>query len=69
MPLPPDFEFPPNHDLPGAKPEPKLPPEPPDPTYYADTAVLAYRLPDTDVRMADLHPKVTSKCSNLDAAD
>jgi len=68
MPLPPDFEFPPNNDLPGAKPEPKLPPEPPDPTYYADTAVLAYRLPDTELRMADLHPKVTSNASNLDTA-
>ncbi len=65
---PPDFNFPEASDLPGAKPQPKMPPPPPDPTYYADTKVLAYRLPAGEVRMADLHPKVTSSAGNLDSA-
>ena len=68
LPLPPDLQFPSNNDLPGAKPEAKSPPAPPDPTYYKDTVVLAYRLPDDEVRMADLHPKVTSSAPHLDAA-
>jgi hypothetical protein len=67
LPLPSDFQFPSNDDLPGAKPQPKLPPEPPDPTFYADTVVLAYRLPDTEVSMADLHPRVTSSAGTIDA--
>ena len=66
--VPPEFEFPQQNDLPGAKPQPKLPPEPPDPTFYADSAVIAFRLPEVEVRMADLHPKVTSSAGNLDAA-
>jgi hypothetical protein len=68
IPAPADFEFPEANDLPGAKPQPKTPPPPPDPTYYGDTKVVAYRLPDGEVRMADLHPKVTSSASTLDAA-
>jgi len=32
----------------------------PDPTYYADCAVVAYRLPDQEARIAELAPKVTS---------
>lgn len=66
MPLPPDLEFPPNDDLPGAKPEPKTPPAGPDPTFYADTVVLAYKIPDSEVRMADLHPNVTSSANGVD---
>src|SRR5437879_11378105 len=68
LPLPPDFQFPSNDDLPGAKPQPKLPPEPPDPTFYADTFVLAYRLPDSEVSIADFHPNVTSSAGTVDAA-
>ncbi len=68
IPVPPDFALPTPTDLPGAKPEPKLPPPPPDPTYYADIAVIAYRVPDGEVRMADLHPTVTSSASTLDTA-
>ncbi|HEX4485467.1 MAG TPA: glycosyl hydrolase [Terriglobales bacterium] len=34
--------------------------------YYADTTVIAYRAPDSD--MADLHPKVTSSSGTIDAA-
>jgi hypothetical protein len=66
--LPPDFALPAPSDLPGAKPQAKTPPPPPDPTYYADTRVVAYRLPVGEVRMSDLHPKVTSSASHLDGA-
>jgi len=68
IPVPPDFDFPTDNSLPGAKPEPKLPPAAPDPTYYADTAVIAYRVPEGEMGMADLHPKVTSSAAHLDAA-
>ena len=68
MPVPPDFEFPTPTDLPGAKPTPKAPSPAPDPTYYADTVVLAYRVPDDEVRIADLHPTVTTSGGTLDAA-
>ena len=39
------------------------------PEYYADAAVIAYRLPDSDVSLAILKPKVTSSGGkfNLDA--
>ena len=33
-----------------------------------DTKVIAYRIPEGEGRMADLHPKVTSTGENLDAA-
>lgn len=66
IPRPAPFHFPQATDLPGAKPEPKLPPPPPDPTYYADAKVLAYRVPADEVPMADLHPVVTSSAPNLD---
>jgi hypothetical protein len=38
--------------------------------YYADSAVIAYRLPDTDIAVADLHPRVTTSASStpIDAA-
>ena len=68
LPLAPDFEFPSNDDVPGAKPQPHSPPAPPDPTYYADSLVLAYRVPEKEVRMAYLHPTVTSSAANLDLA-
>lgn len=68
IPAPPDQPVAEAPNLPGAKPRQKKPPAPPDPTYYADTAVIAYRLPDAEVRMADLDPKVTSSASRLDAA-
>jgi hypothetical protein len=35
-------------------------PPPPPPEFYADSAVIAYRAPDSDVSMAELQPKVTS---------
>jgi hypothetical protein len=39
----------------------------PDP-WYADAAVVAYRLPDSDESMAELQPKVTSSGGNFDMA-
>jgi hypothetical protein len=41
---------------------------PPPPELYADSAVIAYRAPDSDDSLADLHPKVTSSSGNIDAA-
>ena len=66
--VPPDIAFPEQEGLPGEKPQPKAPPAPPDPTYYGDIKVIAYRLPEGEVRMSDLHPKVTSSDSALDLA-
>ena len=66
MPLPPDFDFPSNDDLPGAKHQAKQAPAAPDPTYYADTVVLAYKIPEDEVRMADVRPKVTASVSGVD---
>ena len=65
---PPDLGPPEASNLPGAKPRVKKPAPAPDPTYYADTAVVAYRLPEGEVKMADLHPRVTSSASGLDSA-
>jgi alpha-L-rhamnosidase/F5/8 type C domain len=39
----------------------------PDPTYYADSVVLAYRIPVDDLNMADLRPTVTSSSGPIDA--
>jgi len=66
--VPPDFEFPAPADLPGAKPMPKPSPPPPDPTHYEDTVVLAYRVPDDEVRVAELHPTITTSGGSLDPA-
>ncbi|MBZ5516558.1 MAG: hypothetical protein LAN62_17255, partial [Acidobacteriia bacterium] len=63
-----DFEIARDATLPGAKPMAKAPPPPPDPTYYADTKVIAYRVPEGEARMADLHPKVTSSAADIDGA-
>jgi len=38
------------------------------PTFYADTAVIAYRAPDSDVPASSLQPKITSSGGNLDLA-
>jgi hypothetical protein len=64
----PDLNFPPEKDLPGAKPMAAEPPATPDPTYYADAKVIAYRLPEGDIRLADAHPRVTSATGDVDAA-
>ncbi len=59
---------PPPKGLPGAKPEPPAPPPQPSPTYYADTRVIAYRLPESEVRMADAHPRITASQAGVDLA-
>ena len=66
MAAPPEPDFSGPSDLPGAKPMPHLPPPKPDPTFYADARVIAYRLPEGEVRMSDLHPKVTTSVPGLD---
>src|SRR6266699_6145918 len=43
-------------------------PQPKSPTFYADTAVIAYRTPESDVPVSTLNPKVTSSGGNIDAA-
>lgn len=37
-------------------------------TYYADTAVIAYRAPTNDVPVSSLNPKITSSSGNIDTA-
>jgi hypothetical protein len=41
---------------------------PPDPTYYGDSAVIAYRTPADETDMASLHPKITTQAGPVDAA-
>ena len=67
-PMPTSFELPLQTSLPGAKPAPPKPPEKSDPTYYADTKVIAVRMRDDDVRMRDRHPRVTSSASDMNLA-
>jgi hypothetical protein len=40
----------------------------PAPTFYADSAVIAYRAPESDVPVSSLQPKITSSSGNLDVA-
>ena len=69
IPRPPGLDFPTDNGLPGAKPLAAEAARPPDTPYYADTKVIAIRVPEGDVPMSDLKPKVTSSASglNLDA--
>ena len=41
-------------------------PQPASPTFYADTAVIAYRAPDSDVRVSTLNPRMTASSGNPD---
>jgi alpha-L-rhamnosidase len=43
-------------------------PQPVEPTFYADTAVIAYKVPENDVPASSLNPKITSSSGNIDAA-
>src|ERR1700745_3845545 len=65
---PPEFRSPRATDLPGAKPQPASPPPKPDPTFYGDIKVLAYRLPENEITMADAHPRVTTNARGADTA-
>ncbi|HWB86528.1 MAG TPA: glycosyl hydrolase [Bryobacteraceae bacterium] len=51
----------------GGRRFPGAPEPPPDPTYYGDSAVIAYRTPTDEHPMADLHPKVTASSGAVDA--
>jgi hypothetical protein len=66
MAAPPPLHFPAATDLPGAKPQPPQPPRPPVDPYYADVAVVAYRTPQDEQRVADLHPTITSSAGAID---
>jgi hypothetical protein len=68
MTMAPDIDYPTPTDLPGTKPLPPAPPAKPDPTFYADSRVVVYRLPQGEVRMADLNPKVTTSAAHVDPA-
>jgi hypothetical protein len=57
------FQNLPNHDLPDYLPASA------DPVHYADSAVVAYRLPEADVSIASLHPKVTTSAASGTAID
>src|SRR5689334_12130613 len=41
---------------------------PPDPTYYADSAVIAYRTPTDEQSMMESHPQVTTNTGGATAA-
>jgi len=36
--------------------------------YYADSAVVAYRLPESDISIVELHPKITTSAGTIDPA-
>ncbi len=40
----------------------------PSPEFYSDSAVIAYRLPESEVAPSDLQPKVTASSGTIDAA-
>jgi hypothetical protein len=41
---------------------------PPPAEFYADTSVVAYRVPESDIPMEELHPKVTSSGGTIDGS-
>src|ERR1051326_4144083 len=43
-------------------------PQPAAPNFYADSAVIAYRAPDSDVRISSLQPKISSSGGTIDIA-
>jgi hypothetical protein len=67
IPSPADVEFS-EVAMPGAKPQPPEPTALPDPTYYSDTAVVAFRVPAAETRMVDLHPKITASVRGINGA-
>ena len=65
----PSFGFPADTTLPGALPmSVEVGSDAPDPTYYADTRVLAFRVAEGEVRMADANPRITTATGDVDAA-
>ena len=43
-------------------------PPPPPEDFYSDSAVVAYRVPDNDISLPDLHPKITTSGGTIDEA-
>jgi len=68
MGMPMELSNPTPQGLPDEKPPRPLPAPQPDSTFYADSKVVAYRLPEGEVRMADAHPKITTSEAGLDPA-
>jgi len=69
MGMPMELSNPTPQRLPGEKPQyPPPPPPAADPTFYADSKVVAYRLPAAEVRMVDAHPRITTSEAGLDPA-
>ncbi len=64
----PDISIPMTRNLPGAHYPPAPPPQPAASTYYADTVVLAYRVPQREQAMAGLRPLVTTNADKVDLA-
>lgn len=67
MAMPMELANPAPQGMPGARPEVPAPPQP-SPTFYADSKVIAYRLPENEVRLADAHPTITTSEPGLDPA-
>ena len=56
------------HRHPFRPPSEPAPGTPPDPTHYGESAVVAYRLPDGEERMADRRPTLTRSGGDFDSA-
>jgi hypothetical protein len=52
----------------GRPPTPGAKPAIPSPSFYSDIKVLACRIPENEVRMADLRPTITTSDSSVDPA-
>lgn len=66
LPLPPSNNGPIRNLMPGSGRAGNAPP--PDPTYYGDSAVIAYPTPPDEANPAGLHPKATTHAGAIDAA-
>ncbi len=66
LPPPPSNNGPIRNLMPGSGRAGNAPP--PDPTYYGDSAVIAYRTPPDEANPAGLHPKATTHAGAIDAA-
>jgi hypothetical protein len=65
LPRPPSNNGPIRNLIPGTPRPGSTPPR--DPTYYGDSAVIAYRTPPDESNMTDSHPRVTTSAGEIDA--
>ncbi|HEX3086161.1 MAG TPA: glycosyl hydrolase, partial [Pyrinomonadaceae bacterium] len=65
LPPPPSNNGPIRNLIPGTPRPGSAPPR--DPTYYGDSAVIAYRRPPDELNMADAHPQVRTQAGAVDA--